>query len=122
MVWGCEIHFTAEVGKGTLLGHYGLGVVVGQAAKIGERVLIKQNVTIGISGRLAEIGTPRIGDDVYIGTGAKILGPITIGSGSVIGANSVVTMDIPPNSLVVGIPGRISKSNINRAEYWPPMM
>jgi serine O-acetyltransferase len=110
----CEISPFAEIGEHCDLVHF-IGVVIGAKVKIGNGVCIFQGVTLGKTGR--DNGVPTIEDNVCIGAGAKILGAITIGKGSVIGANSVVTKDVPPKSLVVGIPGRIIKSNIIFEEY-----
>lgn len=101
----CDIATTATIGEGTLFVHYGIGVVIGGEAKIGRNVRILQNVTLGDNG--SQPGMPTIEDDVYIGAGAKIIGPVTIGRGAVIGANSVVTKDIPAGSIAAGIPARI---------------
>ena len=96
---------TAEIGAGTKLGYGGLGVVIHQDAKIGRDCLVAQQVTIGGTG--TRLGVPRIGNGVHIGAGAKILGPISIGDGAVVGANAVVVTDVPPHTVVGGIPARI---------------
>lgn len=96
---------TAQVGQRVLLGYSGLGTVIHARAVIGDRVSIGTNVTIG--GRSGHQDVPRIEDDVEIGSGAKILGPVVIGARSKIGANAVVLMSVPPDSVVVGIPGRL---------------
>jgi serine O-acetyltransferase len=103
---GVEIHPGAKLGVGIFIDH-AIGVVIGETAEIGNDVTIYQGVTLG--GTSLERGKrhPTIGDRVTIGAGAKILGPITIGKGSRIGANAVVVNSVPPNSVVVGIPGRI---------------
>lgn len=108
LIFGCWFPHTVKCGENIILGYGGLGVVVHGASVIGNNVHIDQHVTIGGNGRV--FGVPRIEDDVYIGAGAKILGPIVIGKGSIIGANSVVLKNVPPNSVVVGVPGRIVKS------------
>lgn len=115
IVYSTVIPYTSEIGEGTSMGYQGLGIVIHGRAKIGKRCNISQNVTIGGTSKKYEV--PTIGDDVYIGSGAKIIGPITIGNNVVIGANSVVITDIPPNSLVVGVPGRIIKTNIDINQY-----
>lgn len=104
---GIEIHPGATIGKGLFIDH-GMGVVIGETAEVGDNVTIYHGVTLGGTGK-ENTGKrhPTVGDDVFIGSGAKILGPIQIGSYSKIGANSVVLKNIPSNSTVVGIPARI---------------
>ena len=103
---GIEIHPGAVIGEGFFIDH-GMGVVIGETSVIGKNVTIFHGVTLG--GVSAEKGKrhPTIGDEVVIGAGAKILGNITIGSCSRIGANAVVVKDVPCDSVVVGVPGRI---------------
>jgi serine O-acetyltransferase len=103
-VTGIEIHPAAIVGKGFFADH-GMGVVVGETAEIGDNVTVYQEVTLGGTGFATGKRHPTVQDNVTIGSGAKLLGPITIGHGSKIGANSVVIHDVPPNSTVVGNPG-----------------
>ena len=105
---GIEIHPGAQIGKGLFIDH-GHGVVIGETTIIGDNVTIYQGVTLGGTGK--DHGKPHatIGDNVMISTGAKILGSFTIGAGSKIGAGSVVLEEVPPNSTVVGIPGRVVK-------------
>ncbi|MGD0336319.1 MAG: serine O-acetyltransferase EpsC [Candidatus Omnitrophota bacterium] len=107
---GIEIHPGAKVGRGFFIDH-GMGVVVGETAIIGDDVLIYQGVTLGGTGLLQGKRHPTIGNNVVIGTGAKVLGNITVGDNSYIGANAVVIKDVPPNSTVVGVPGRITKQD-----------
>jgi serine O-acetyltransferase len=111
---GVEIHPGASLGSGIFIDH-ALGVVIGETARVGDDVTIYQGVTLG--GTSLERGRrhPTIGSRVTIGAGAKILGPITIGDDSRIGANAVVVGSVPANSVVVGIPGRI----ISRAKPRP---
>lgn len=109
------IYCETSIGKGTQFGYGGIGVVIHKRAVIGKNCIIGTNVTIG--GRSKSKQVPRIGDDVYIATGAKVLGDITIGDNSVIGANAVVLNDVPPNSVVVGIPARVIKSGINMKDF-----
>jgi serine O-acetyltransferase len=96
---------SARVGRGVLFGYQGLGIVVHAEAVIGDRVVVATGVTIGGTGR--KQGVPVIEDDVYIGSGAKLLGPIRIGRGARIGANAVVLCDVPAGAVAVGIPARV---------------
>lgn len=105
---GIEIHPGARIGKEFFIDH-GMGVVIGETTIIGDNVTIYQGVTLGGTGKERGKRHPTIGDNVVIGAGAKILGNITIGDNSYIGANAVVIKDVPPNSTVVGVPGRITK-------------
>jgi len=105
---GIELHPGAVIGNNLFIDH-GMGVVVGETAIIGNNVLLYQGVTLGGTGKETGKRHPTIGDNVVIGTGAKVLGNITIGENSYIGANAVVIKDVPPNSTVVGIPGRVTK-------------
>ena len=101
---GIEIHPRAKIGDGLFIDH-GMGVVIGETAAIGDNVTLYQGVTLGGTGFATGKRHPTVQDNVTIGSGAKLLGPITIGHGSKIGANSVVIHDIPANSTVVGNPG-----------------
>jgi serine O-acetyltransferase len=101
---GIEIHPAARVGRGLFIDH-GMGVVIGETAEIGEDVTLYQGVTLGGTGFATGKRHPTVEDNVTIGSGAKLLGPITVGHGSKVGANSVVIHDVPPNSTVVGNPG-----------------
>lgn len=103
---GIEIHPAAKIGPRLFIDH-GLGVVIGETAEVGANVTMYHQVTLG--GVSLEKGKrhPTIEDDVVIGSGAKILGAITVGRGSRIGANAVVVKSVPPNSVVVGVPGQI---------------
>ena len=105
-----EIHPNAIIGKGLFIDH-GAGVVIGETSIIGNNVVLYQGVTLGGTGKEKGKRHPTIGDNVVLGTGAKILGNITIGSNSYIGANAVVIKDVPDNSTVVGVPGRITKQD-----------
>jgi serine O-acetyltransferase len=107
---GIEIHPGARIGKRFFIDH-GMGVVIGETAIIGDDVLLYQGVTLGGTGLEKGKRHPTIGNNVVIGTGAKVLGNITVGDNSYIGANSVVIKDVPPNSTVVGVPGRITKQD-----------
>ena len=101
---GIEIHPAAEIGARFFIDH-GSGVVVGETAEIGDNVTLYQGVTLGGTGFATGKRHPTIEDNVTIGSGAKLLGPITIGHGAKVGANSVVITDVPPHSTVVGNPG-----------------
>src|SRR5438132_2984625 len=101
---GIEIHPSAEIGDSFFIDH-GMGVVIGETAEIGDNVTLYQGVTLGGTGFARGKRHPTVQDNVTIGSGAKLLGPITIGHGSKIGANSVVIHDVPANSTVVGNPG-----------------
>lgn len=101
---GIEIHPRARIGSGLFIDH-GTGVVVGETAEIGDNVTLYQGVTLGGTGFATGKRHPTVQDNVTIGSGAKLLGPITVGHGAKIGANSVVITDVPPNSTVVGNPG-----------------
>ena len=103
-VTGIEIHPGARIGDGFFIDH-GHGVVIGETAEIGRDVTLYQGVTLGGTGFATGKRHPTVQDNVTIGSGAKLLGPITIGHGAKIGANSVVIHDVPPNSTVVGNPG-----------------
>lgn len=103
---GIEIHPGAEIGEGLFIDH-GSGVVIGETTEIGNNVTIYQGVTLGGTGKEKGKRHPTIGDNVVISTGAKILGSFTVGENSKIGAGSVVLGQVPPNSTVVGVPGRV---------------
>ena len=105
---GIEIHPGATIGKGFFIDH-GTGVVIGETAIIGDNVTLYQGVTLGGTGKETGKRHPTIGDNVMIGSGAKVLGSFTVGENSMIGAGSVVLQEVPPNSTVVGVPGRIVK-------------
>lgn len=103
---GIEIHPGAKIGRRLFIDH-GMGIVIGQTCEIGDDVSIFQGVTLGGTGKEKGKRHPTIQDNVLIATGAKVLGSITIGANSKIGAGSVVLKEVPPNSTVVGIPGRV---------------
>jgi serine O-acetyltransferase len=109
-VTGIEIHPGARIGKRFFIDH-GMGVVIGETSIVGDDVLLYQGVTLGGTGIEKGKRHPTIGNNVVIGAGAKVLGNITIGDNSYIGANAVVVKDVPPNSTVVGVPGRITKQD-----------
>jgi serine O-acetyltransferase len=103
---GIEIHPAATIGRRFFIDH-GMGVVIGETCEIGDNVTIFQGVTLGGTGKEKGKRHPTIKDNALIATGAKVLGSITIGENSKVGAGSVVLHDVPPNSTVVGIPGRV---------------
>ena len=113
---GVEIHPAATIGRRFFIDH-GMGVVIGETCEIGDNVTVFQGVTLGGTGKEKGKRHPTILDDALIATGAKVLGSITVGKGSKIGAGSVVLKDVPDHSTVVGIPGRVVVQNgkkINR--------
>lgn len=122
---GIEIHPGATIGRRFFVDH-GMGVVIGETAEVGDDVMLYHGVTLG--GRQREGGKrhPTLRDGVAVGAGAKILGPITIGAHSVVGANAVVTRDAPPESVLVGVPAKARSRRVNEdtralltaPEYW----
>ena len=104
---GIEIHPAAKLGPGLFIDH-GMGVVIGETAEIGENVTLLQGVTLGGTSVRREKRHPTLGSNVVVGAGAKIIGAFKIGDGSRIGAGSVVVREVPPNSVVVGVPGRVT--------------
>ncbi|MBI2104312.1 MAG: serine O-acetyltransferase [Candidatus Omnitrophica bacterium] len=106
---GIEIHPSAAIGRGLFIDH-GTGVVIGETSVLGDDVTLFQGVTLGGTGKERGKRHPTIGHRVVIGAGAKVLGNITIGDDSMIGANAVVVRDVPPHSTVVGVPGRITRT------------
>lgn len=103
---GIEIHPGAKIGRRFFIDH-GMGVVIGETAEIGDDVLIYQGVVLGGTSLEKKKRHPTIGNDVVIGAGATVLGPITIGDNAMIGSGSVVVSPVPPNATVVGIPGHV---------------
>ncbi len=106
---GIEIHPGATIGKGFFIDH-GSGVIIGETSIIGDNVTLYQGVTLGGTGKEQGKRHPTLEDNVLVGAGAKVLGSLTIGKNSKIGAGSVVLHDVPPNSTVVGVPGRVVRS------------
>lgn len=102
---GVEIHPGATIGPRFFIDH-GMGIVIGETAEIGEGVMLYHGVTLGGQVLTQTKRHPTIGDNVTIGAGAKVLGPITIGEGSAVGANAVVTKDVPANCIAIGIPAK----------------
>ena len=115
LLYNSDVSSSVKIGKGTLFGHSGIGVVIHQKAVIGAGCIIGQGITIGGRSRHPEV--PVIGDQVYIGAGARVLGPIRIGSNVVIAPNAVVIEDVPDNCIVGGIPARVLKEGIRFEDY-----
>jgi serine O-acetyltransferase len=114
-VTNIEIHPAAQIGQGLFIDH-GTGVVIGETAEIGDDVTLYQGVTLGGTGFATGKRHPTVQDNVTIGSGAKLLGPITVGHGAKIGANSVVITDVPPNTTVVGNPGHVVRVDGRKVE------
>jgi serine O-acetyltransferase len=114
-VTGIEIHPAAAIGGEFFIDH-GSGVVIGETAEVGERVTLYQGVTLGGTGLQPGKRHPTLGDNVTVGSGAKLLGPIAVGDGAKIGANTVVIEDVPPGATVVGNPGHPVKVEGRRVE------
>ena len=114
-VTGIEIHPAAHIGDGLFIDH-GAGVVIGETAEIGDDVTLYQGVTLGGTGFATGKRHPTVQDNVTIGSGAKLLGPITVGHGAKVGANSVVITDVPAHSTVVGNPGHPVRVDGRRPE------
>lgn len=103
---GIEIHPGATIGRKFFIDH-GMGIVIGETAEIGDNVMLYHGVTLGGQVLTQTKRHPTVCDNVTIGAGAKVLGPVVIGKGSAVGANAVVTKDVPPHSIAVGIPAKI---------------
>ena len=119
--FGISIPYDTSIDSGFYIGHFG-GIVVNRRCIVGKNCNISHGVTLGQANRGANKGYPRLGDNVYIGPGAKIIGGISIGNNVAIGANCVVTKDVPDNSVVVGVPGRVvsktgSAGYVNNTDY-----
>jgi serine O-acetyltransferase len=114
-ITGIEIHPAASIGEDFFIDH-GAGVVIGETAEIGDRVTLYQGVTLGGTGFARGKRHPTVEDDVTIGSGAKLLGPVTVGHGAKVGANTVVIEDVPPKSTVVGNPGHTVRVEGKRPE------
>jgi serine O-acetyltransferase len=115
VIWSAHIPPEARIARTARFGHNGLAVIVHPLCEIGENCLIGPHVVLG--GKAPVVGAPVIEDSVIIHTGAKIFGKIRIGAGSVVGANSVIMDDVPPRSLVVGVPGTVRKRDIDVSQY-----
>ena len=117
---GVEIHPGAKIGPGFFIDH-GMSTVIGETAEIGKNCVLFHNVTLGGTGKHRGKRHPTVGDNVYIGTGATILGPVKIGDNAKIGAEAVVIMrDVPANSTIIGAPGRIIKLNGEKVDIELP--
>src|SRR5262247_1914724 len=110
---GIEIHPAARLGPGLFIDH-GMGVVIGETAEVGENVTLLHGVTLGGTSLRKEKRHPTLGENVVVGASAGIFGAFTIGAGSRIGAGSVVVREVPPNSVVVGVPGRVTSRDGQR--------
>jgi serine O-acetyltransferase len=120
---GIEIHPGATIGPGFFIDH-GMGIVIGETTEIGEDVTLYQGVTLGGTGKETGKRHPTVQDGVIVGTGARVLGPVVLGEGAKIGAGSIVVKDVPPNSTVVGNPGRpviVDGQRVPRDVHHPDM-
>jgi len=108
LLFNSVVPYTTKIGKGSKFAYGGIGVVLHSRAVIGSRVIIGQGVTVGR--KLSPNGVPTIGNDVYISAGARVLGEIVVGDNVIIGANSVVVSDVPPNCIVAGAPAKVIRS------------
>ena len=113
---GIEIHPGAKIGKRLVIDH-GMGIVIGETVEIGDDCLIFHGVTLGGTGKESGKRHPTIGNNVLIGTGAKVLGPFRVGDNSRIAANSVVLSEVPPNSTAVGVPAKIVRIDGHKVDY-----
>ena len=112
---GIEIHPGATIGSGLFIDH-GMGVVIGETAEIGDNCTLYQGVTLGGTGKDSGKRHPTLGDNVLVGAGAKVLGPVNIGSGAKIAAGAVVLKDVPEDSTAVGIPAKIVRTGGTKVE------
>lgn len=113
---GVEIHPAAKIGRRLVIDH-GTGIVIGATAEVGDDCLFYQGVTLGGTGAARGKRHPTIGNNVMIGCGAKVLGPFKVGDNARIAANSVVLSEVPPNSTVVGVPGRVVRLNGEKLDH-----
>ena len=119
--YGISIPYQTQIGSGFYIGHFG-GIVVNRNAVIGRNCNFSHQVTLGVANRGSRRGYPVIGDNVYIGPGAKVIGNVNVGNNVAIGTNCVVTKDAPENSVIVGVPGKIvslegSTGYVNNTDY-----
>lgn len=117
-MFNCVLRAETKFGRSVRLAYKGLGVVIHKRAVIGDNVLIGTCVTIG--GSAKSEGVPVIESDCFIATGAKVLGDIVVGGGSVVGANAVVLHDVPRRSLAVGVPATVARTDIDINDYVDP--
>ncbi|MBO2653276.1 serine acetyltransferase [Shewanella algae] len=115
LIFNSSIPHSTIIGKNSTFAYGGIGVVIHSKAILGDSVMIGQGCTIG--GRGKGRGIPEIGNKVYIGPGSRILGGVKIGDNVIVAPNSVVLIDVPANSIIAGVPGKIIKSNIKIDEY-----
>lgn len=115
LLFNCSVPASCTIGSGTKFGYGGMAVILHARTKIGKNCIIGSCVTIG--GKSGWYEVPVIGDNVEIHSGAKIIGPVRIGNNVIIGANAVVTKDIPDNCVVAGIPAKIIKENITKEDF-----
>lgn len=113
---GIEIHPGATIGRRLVIDH-GMGIVIGETAEIGDDVLLYQGVTLGGTGKDVGKRHPTIGNNVLIGSGAKVLGPFKVGDNSRIASNAVVLCEIPPNATAVGVPARVVRVDGQKVDY-----
>ncbi len=125
---GIEIHPGAQIGHNFFIDH-GMGVVIGETTIIGDNVTLFQGVTLGGTGKEKGKRHPTLGNNIVVGAGAKVLGNITIGDNSYIGANAVIVKDVPHNATIVGVPGRITRQDgkkidvmLDHAHIFDPVM
>lgn len=115
IAFGVSLPASASVGKDTSFANHGLGTVIHPRARIGSNCVISAGVSIGCRSKLPDV--PVIEDDCFIGAGARVLGPVRVGAGSVVGANAVVLEDVPPGCIAVGVPAQVVKTGIHARDY-----
>lgn len=115
VIYASDVHPAARIGKGSHFVHH-FNIVIGSTAVIGDNCTIFNGVTLGDNGKDRNL-CPTIGDNVLLSAGSKVVGPVSVGSNSIVGANSVVIRDVPENSLAVGLPA-VVKRTINREDYY----
>jgi serine O-acetyltransferase len=115
VIFNADVPPSVRIGQGTLFGYQAMGTVIHESSVIGKNCLIMQQVTIG--GRSHIPCVPVLGDNILVGAGAKILGNVHIGDGSVVGANAVVVHDVPARCVVAGVPAQVIKENIDVSDY-----